>query len=212
MTRAHITSIIISFLFSQLFETIISAGKWHRIESHPRRGFTGGWRFRFSSPYSNVIVTLSFFFFFFSPSPCVSAPVKMSLSGACLRELFSKPLSGSILSRVVILNINPPASFQRGGGARSVIVDANVPEEEVAVRYWLEGGRILKRRHAPIACPPRNPPVCFPPGPFCFSSISDFATLASPRTCDPSSPCLPSRLLCCRSVIRVNKHLTTSRY
>lgn len=151
----------------------------------PSPWITGGWRFGFSSPYSNVIVTLSFF----SP-PCVSAPVKKSLSGACLRELFSKPLSGSILSRVVILNINPPASLRRSG-ATFRHRRWNVPEEEVALRYWLEGGRILKRRHASIACPPRNPPVCFPPGPFCFSSISDFATLASPRTCDPSSLCLP---------------------
>lgn len=89
-----------------------------------------------------------------------------------------------------------------------VIADGTWPEE-VTVRYAAEG-RVLKRSGLAAAIARRNPPVCFPSGPFCFSSINDFATLVAVRAPRSSAYLLPSSPPCCRSVIRVNRHLTAS--
>ena len=68
-------------------------------------------------------------------------------------------------------------------------------EEEVTLRYPREGVHcgLEEASGAAIARHPHSPRVCFPSGPFCFSSISDLPTPAYVHVCH-AHPCLPSTL------------------
>lgn len=64
---------------------------------------------------------------------------------------------------------------------------------------------------ASIACsPPNHPPaVCFPSGPFCFSSISDFATLSLRLRVTPNSTLIFSLRLLSSVVVRLSASTNT---
>lgn len=133
--------------------------------------------------------------------PNIAHPTEENLSAS----LFSKPLSGSILSGggcfeyPTLRPVLGEVTFRHPGWS--------VSQEQVTLRYPSTGLH-LEERHASIACPPRNPPVCFPSGPFCFSSISDFTTLSSTYVRPASSP-LCHVFPVCSVVVRLSASTNT---
>lgn len=118
------------------------------------------------------------------------------------------------MSRRLCFEYQAPGQFE--ARRRFVIVDGTCRKKK-SLFVTARGGEEKKgwRASASIACSPTLlSAVCFPSGPFCFSSISDLATLSLRLRVTPNSTLIftpsPPSPVCCRSVIRVNKHLTSS--